>query len=177
MNRVNSYLLIFPFLFFLSCADRSSQTESSSGTSKKYFIEYLEGEGFTAFDAEGKKLFTIFPYDNGPDYTSEGLFRIIKNGKIGYANESGEIIISPRFDAALPFHSGLAGFCEGCVSEKVDEHSVWSGGLWGFINKQGIVVIPAQYDKIMSDFEEGFATVEKNEMIFQIDSCGNKISP
>ena len=44
-------------------------------------------DGLIAIDSTGKKLFNVFIYDNGPDYLSEGLFRIEnkRNGKIGFA--------------------------------------------------------------------------------------------
>ena len=41
---------------------------------------------------KGETLFEICEYDNGPDEFHEGLLRIKQNGKIGYANEKGEII-------------------------------------------------------------------------------------
>ena len=56
-----------------------------------FSIEYKEGEGFHALDKTGSVLFTIFPFDNGPDYPSEGLFRIIEDGRIGFANEHGKL--------------------------------------------------------------------------------------
>lgn len=37
-------------------------------------------------------------FDNGSDYLSKGLYRIILNSKIGYANEQGKIVITPSFE-------------------------------------------------------------------------------
>ena len=150
----------------------SNLSSDSSNISK---IEFIEGDGFVALDKTGKKLFTIFTYDNGPDYTSEGLFRIIENNKIGYSNEQGQIIIQPKFDAALPFQNELAGFCLECSHQADGDHSFWSGGKWGFINKTGEIVILPVYEEIISDFVEAYATVEKEGIVFKIDREGNKL--
>ena len=50
-----------------------------------------------------------FHYDNGPDYVREGLYRIVDDrGRMGYADESGRVVIAPRFAFALPFEGGKA---------------------------------------------------------------------
>ena len=80
---------------------------------------------------------TPYLYDNGPDYLSEGLMRIQdSSGKIGYADEKGEIVISPQFAFGYPFKNGHArSHCrdmkklfpdpmEKCISGKVSNGSV-----------------------------------------------------
>ena len=48
-----------------------------------------------------------FRYDNGPDYVREGLYRIVDDrGRMGYADESGRVVIAPRFAFAHPFEGG-----------------------------------------------------------------------
>ena len=55
----------------------------------------------------GKELFYVFKYDNGPDYTQEGLFRIMdEDGLIGFADSLGNVIIEPQFKFAYPFKGG-----------------------------------------------------------------------
>ena len=42
--------------------------------------------------------YAAFQYDNGDDYVSEGLYRIVdRKGRIGYADETGKTVIRPRF--------------------------------------------------------------------------------
>lgn len=149
--------------------------ETPSDSSEISNVEYIDNDGFVAFDKNNKKLFTIFSFDNGPDYTSDGLFRIIENNKIGYANEQGKIIIQPQFSAALPFQNGLAAFCEDCITAQDGEHSNWTGGKWGFINKQGEIVIEPVYDKVISDFSQGYATVERDGNVLNINKSGNEL--
>ena len=59
-----------------------------------------------------------FHYDNGPDYVREGLYRIVDDrGRMGYADESGRVVIAPRFAFALPFEDGKAKV-KGLYSER-----------------------------------------------------------
>lgn len=90
-----------------------------------------------AINRSANELFEAFKYDNGPDYIQEGLFRIIKNGKIGYANEKGEILIEPEFDCAFPFKNGIAKVSNDCSTKKVGEHLTWESKNWFYINKKG----------------------------------------
>ncbi len=151
--------------------DRAASSDSS-GIGE---IVYREGQGFVALDPRGRPLFRVFPFDNGPDYPSEGLFRIIEDGKIGFADEQGRVVILPRFDAALPFSDSLAAFCEGCSEKAVGEHKMWSGGKWGFIDRRGAVVIPARYRRIIRPFEHGTARVLEDGAEIFINKTGQPV--
>lgn len=104
---------------------------------KTHAIVFKEGEGFVAIDRSEKILYHIFPFDNGPDEPSEGLYRIIENGKIGYANMKGEIVIAPQFACARPFKKGKAEVSVNCTTHKDGEHSFWVSEEWYYINKKG----------------------------------------
>lgn len=107
-------------------------------------------EGIVAINAKGIELFKVFTFDNGPDYVSEGLFRIVgKYQKMGFANMKGQVIIKPAYDAAYPFVDGRALVCKGCSILQNGEHSSWSGGKWGVINKKGNRIVPIIYDSIV----------------------------
>lgn len=44
------------------------------------------------------KHYNMFQCDNGSDYVSEGMYRIVdQRGRIGYADESGKTVVKPRF--------------------------------------------------------------------------------
>jgi hypothetical protein len=89
-------------------------------------------------DSKKKTLYEVFNYDNGPDYPSEGLFRIVKNGKIGYADATTyAIVIEPRFDCAFPFENGKAKVSNQCQTVKDGEKSIWTSELWQYIDKSG----------------------------------------
>ncbi len=100
--------------------------------------------GFVLIDKTGKHIYDIYPFDNGPDYTSEGIYRIIKNGKIGYVDSlSSKMIIAPKFDCAYPFENGKAKVSYTCKTVKEfpgDEHSRWESEHWFYIDRKGNVV-------------------------------------
>jgi len=96
-----------------------------------------EGKGIVGIDREENILFEVYPFDNGPDYPSDGLFRIIENGKIGFANLEGEIIIPPKYDCAYPFKDGHSRVGFNCSVDSSSEHRSWTGGEWQTINKKG----------------------------------------
>ncbi len=88
-------------------------------------------------DQNSNELYEIFKYDKGPDYIENGLFRIIKNGKIGYADSSGKIIIKAQFNCAYPFNGEFAKVSDYCETIKHGEHSIWKSENWYQITKKG----------------------------------------
>lgn len=93
-----------------------------------------------AIDTRGRVLYEVYFFDNGPDYVAEGLFRIRRNGLIGYADTSGRIAIPPQFACASPFDAGRARVAFDCQEVKdspEEEHSREESDSWFFINKNG----------------------------------------
>ena len=111
------------------------------------FVFSEEEHRIIAIDKSDKKLFTVFYFDNGPDYVKEWLFRIVDDstGYIGFADMNGNVIIEPRFFSVDYFSEGLAAFN--------------TGGKWGYIDKTGKEVFPAVYDKAFP-FENREAKVQ-----------------
>lgn len=92
-------------------------------------------------------------------FAAETLFQIVKDGKIGFINNQGKIIIEPQFLSAGDFSEGLA--------------PARINGAYGYINSTGQFVIPPQYDYAMP-FSEGLAIVFKGEVPFYINQKGEK---
>ncbi len=89
-------------------------------------------------DSKKTTLYEVFPYDNGPDNPSEGLIRVVKNGKIGYADaKTYAIVITPQYDCAFPFENGKAKVSNNCKTVKDGEHSVWTSDTWQYVDKKG----------------------------------------
>lgn len=87
---------------------------------------------------KGERIFEVYMYDNGPDYISEGLFRIKKNGKIGFANENGKIIIEPQFECASNFQNGIASVTYDCyLFYDLEDHLRSESKNWFKIDKTG----------------------------------------
>lgn len=69
--------------------------------------------------------YAAFQYDNGNDYVSEGLYRIVdRKGRIGYADESGRTVIKTRFAFGYPFEGVKAKVTDSGKRKEV----VGSGG-------------------------------------------------
>ncbi len=122
---------------------------------------------------------------NSIDYKTN-LYPIEVEGKTGYIDRTGDIVIEPQFDSADPFYYGLAIFRMkgedgmyhnwGYINTKgevVIEHKLTSAsrftrdglarasleGKSGYINKKGEFVIEADYEQ-QGDFQEGLASVK-----------------
>ncbi|HZO45292.1 MAG TPA: WG repeat-containing protein [Xanthobacteraceae bacterium] len=64
---------------------------------------------------------------------SEGIAAVRIDGKFGYIDHRGEVVIAPRFDLAGDFHQGLA---EVVIGENA-----------GVVNRQGQVVVPSIFQR------------------------------
>lgn len=84
-----------------------------------------------------------------------------KDGKVGFVNASGEFVVPPSFDEALPFSDGLA--------------AVETGEKWGFVDRNGHQVIPSQY-KAAYYFQEGIGQVESDSGCVLIDKSGATVA-
>ena len=186
---INFILSLFPITLFSQTWHLEERNErygyvDSSGTTKIPFeytfaytdtflntIAFVAVKGkIKAIDRNNRKLFTVFKFDNGPDYLEDGLFRVQDDstGNIGFADMTGNIIIPPRFFHVDPFSDGLAAFNTGGRIEPMDEeHTILTGGKWGYIDKEGKEIFPAIFNKA-SSFENDKAKVQIGAYIFYI---------
>ncbi|MEM7351568.1 MAG: WG repeat-containing protein [Acidobacteriota bacterium] len=104
-------------------------------------IAYINREGKTAW---------AFPFDNGADYFVEGLARTRRDWKLGFINKSLDVVVEPVWDFAFPFEGGVAIVCQGCKRVPVCpgcEHLKVVDGLWGYIDRQGQIVVPVSHSQ------------------------------
>jgi len=107
-------------------------------TFKTYAIVVKSNSGFLAIDRQETVLYEVFPFDNGPDEPYEGIFRILADKKIGYADSmTGKVVIKPQFDCAWPFENGVAKVSTDCKTQQEGEHSIWLSDHWYYIDKTG----------------------------------------
>ena len=93
---------------------------------------------WVVIDRQQKVLYEIFPFDNGPDYPSDGLFRMVQDGKIGYADATNyTIVIKPQFDCAFPFENGKAKVSKNCKTTTDGDHQSWVSDDWKWVDKKG----------------------------------------
>jgi hypothetical protein len=100
-------------------------------------------------------------------------------GKTGFMDRTGKIVIEPQFEDAEDFSEGLAP-----VKVRSDE-TTWcprepSGSRkgftmkWGYVDKTGKLVVPAQYESA-EPFSEGLAAINNCDEGFFIDRTGKKL--
>src|SRR5215472_13616499 len=75
------------------------------------------------------------------------LFQVHYQGKWGFIDRSGEVVIPPRFEDEGDFFGGLA--------------RVEIDGKWGYIDERGRVSIPCRFVRA-GDFQEGLAAVQSD---------------
>lgn len=91
-----------------------------------------------------------------------GLSILKLNGKVGYNNPNGKIMIPCIYDNGNDFSENLASVCV--------------NGKWGFINKNGDIEIDCIFDDA-HDFSEGYAFVKSHGKWGFIDKKGNLLTP
>lgn len=90
------------------------------------------------YDERYRKRYPAFQFDNGDDYVVEGMYRIVDHqGRIGYADETGATIITPRFKFAHPFQNGKAKVTDSGEKIPDGEHYFWNSPNWYYIDKTG----------------------------------------
>jgi hypothetical protein len=101
-------------------------------------------EGWMYVNRRGKVVVSGVPVnDNWAETFYDGLVRIVRNGKYGFANRRGEVVIDPIYDGALNFEKGRTTVCKGCQIKCADhdgEHRYLEGGEWFEIDTKGTVV-------------------------------------
>lgn len=103
-------------------------------------------------------------YEFADDF-SEGLAGVALDGKYGFINKQGTLIISLRFAVRKELrHGGViissGRFSEGLACVSVADSNGYYG-VYGYINKKGEFVIPAQFNYAQG-FSDGLAWVVKD---------------
>jgi len=121
----------------------------------------------------GKILVQASFSDNGPDYYVSGFSRFTKNGKIGFVNLQGNIVVPAKFDWATPFFfsAPISIVCIGCAPEAEDlSHKggcgcdlAIIGGKWGAIDSTGQLVIPLNYTGYTGDEDNSILLLKGQE--------------
>ena len=124
------------------------------------------------------------------------LLEVCLNGKYGFINHSGSLVIKPRFEATWGFTEGLAcvkrdgkfGFIDQSGEFVIFPRFSYAGdfrdgraavnidGGWGFIDKSSKVVIPPISETGVG-FHEGLAAVKSDGKYGFIDTLGNVVIP
>lgn len=77
------------------------------------------------------------------------------NEHFAFLNQKGEIVTNFIYDAARPFHEGVAAVC--------------LNGKWGYIDTNMQQTIPFIYEEV-SDFQHGYAKVQEKDVVMSIEN-------
>ena len=184
------------FFVFLTLVSSSCFLKSNDDFDTD-LLPVKSGEKWGYIDHKGK--YVINPQFDEAELFRYGLARVRSiDGQVGFINKKGNYVIAPEYMDATPFSSGLAfvvreGDYVSCINTKGKEvfklqqaQSVkWftedlaafysKDEKWGFIDKDGNIVINPQFDNV-HPFKEGLAAVcDKNEKWGFIDKNGTLV--
>jgi len=129
--------------------------------------------------------------------TPRRLFQVQQDGKWGFIDSSGNVVISPKFSKAQSFADGLAAVQYRGKWGYIDEsgkfaiepqfadadafHHGHAGvevdGFWGFIDSSSKFTIPPQFDRIQSFVDGSTAVTNDGAEYWQyVDGSGNGLS-
>lgn len=86
---------------------------------------------------------------NGIDiqaFAKDSVILVIQNGKYGYIDKAGNILIPIKYEDIGNYHNG--------------QYRVKENGKWGLVNVKGDILLPIMYSNIVKPFCDGYATVE-----------------
>ena len=118
-------------------------------------IAQLEDAGDVLIDKAGKILTTEFGF---VDLVSEGRVPATRDGKSGYLDLQGKVVIPIVYDAGRSFSEGLA--------------AVEKNNKWGYVDRSGRTVIPFAFDEV-GQFGNGLAPAKVGTRTGFIDGSGD----
>lgn len=138
---------------------------------------FLDKSGNVAFDQTFKEAYSF----------SEGFASVKKDDKYYFIDSTGKQAIPGSWELAGSFKDGLCAvgsYNKENIAENLnedwwyddEEHFLWAGGLWGFIDYKGNLVIPIQY--VLEDnlkFYNNRLHVYKDGKEFYLDKTGKKL--
>ena len=90
-------------------------------------------------DRDQNTLFDLVIFDNGPEPFNEGLTRVLRNGKMGYANKFGQIVIPCEYGFAKWFENGKAEVTHNAKEYfDQDNHKRVVSDEWFVVDKEGV---------------------------------------
>lgn len=129
-------------------------------------------------DAQGHEK-TPLEYDSIEPSLNAGVFRVIRDEKIGLCDLEGNELLAPTFDDIYDFHNGAAVVCQngrmgaidvlGHVIVPIVYDRLWNfihdttlacrDGKWGVVDRTGREVIPCRFAATESRLHDGYAQV------------------
>lgn len=115
---------------------------------KRIFVK--EQGKYHLIDKKGKSIGEL-EFDNARCFSKEGCAAVCKDGKWGFVNSEGDLIIGYQYEDAQSFHNGFAAVCK--------------EGKWGYIDEDGNLVVEPQFELVTPISDIGTAAVKLDEWI------------
>lgn len=160
----------------------------------------IEGDkemSYSYIDKKGKRTIKEMTFKKLEDLSHNGLSLIKRENEFYYADVQGKQV-SPSMSEEFPEKDGIQryksagkyGFIDAVTKKSIGSEryenalDFWDGmalvrkdGLWGFINKNGQLIIPHRFQGVEQNWVNGKSLVQEKNMRFYIDKNGNRQSP
>lgn len=125
----------------------------------------FDTKNFAMIDMETHELISDFIYEDIDDYNgvSEGLLAVKKDGKWGFLNEDGAVVVDFLYDPyeSTTYYDETYEYVYTAVNGYI---SVLKDGKWGLIDTQGNIVIDISYDGISQVNPDGLVWLKENDL-------------
>lgn len=149
-NKILAPILVFcvSIVFASFCSVKSSADEPNCSSEKH--TSYFTPSYFREYDTGWERWKHGF---------QEGLGEVEINGKWGFIDSSGQIIIQPKFNDVLGFHEGIGMTRSGAISNSEEAGLLGLAGQWMHIDKKGQPLYGNSDFYADGNFSEGLASV------------------
>ncbi|HNW94143.1 MAG TPA: WG repeat-containing protein [bacterium] len=165
------WAMLLVAVLMAGCATTGAETRSDAGQAASTVggavvgaVDAVATTATTVVDATaaavGELLITEFREFH------EGLMAVKIDGRWGFVDVDGKLVIAAQYDAVSDFSGGFAA-----VTTQEAVLGI-GGGKYGYIDKQGKLAINAQFDRAWA-FSDGLARVQLGAKYGYIDATGN----
>lgn len=113
---------------------------------KRAFVRLQDG--IVMINKKGEQIGEM-SFDDAHCFSKDGFAAVCKNGKWGFTNTDGELVLDYQYEDAQSFQNGFAAVC-------VD-------GKWGYIDINGNMAVNPVFTAVTAISEKGTATVKQEE--------------
>ncbi len=156
-----------------ACTPSKSHFKNTTCTSQSgvFLATKDNGQPVALLDARGNKTADLFAYQAAlPSQFAAGIMPVLKNGKVGYINAQGKVVIGFEYDR-MP--SGI--WARGVREDRLIAHA---NGRFVVLASNGRLI--RTFDRSVSqitDYVNGVASVTQSGQRYDIDKQGNRIQP
>lgn len=163
-----------------SCKKPKTSYKNVNCTGKAgLFVAYkgdMDYAPIALLDAQGKKVADLKGFENIDTWNvNHDLIAVQKNGKVGYINTQGKLVIPAIYDDLQDPDDKYDETWANAAS-KEGTIVVAKNGKYGVIDTKGKTVVPLKYEEL-NDFSEGMASFRKGEKWGFIDKTGKEVIP